>query len=328
VAAAGIAAAAALWLAVRAPGEVQRIAGDVEAVRLGRASTQTGAGRASTPTEAEDAWLLRSARSGEVKLEEARAALAPSTEAVWHGQRRSVELRSGSVTIDVEHRPGQHFEVRTPRFVVEVIGTRFSVDLGSVHTERGIVRVRALDGTLLAYVEAGKSWDLPAPPSAPDLPAPPPAPAAPARAPEPSEAPPPAERAPAPAKAPEMSAAGRLATARRALSQGDAAEARRVVEPAFKLGRPIAAEARALFAESFLVEGRYADAMDGYAILIRDFPTTPQAESALYAVAQLESEHGRPADARAAFARYLDRYPHGRFAKEANDRLARLPAPR
>ena len=127
----------------------------------------------------------------------------------------------------------------------------------------------------------------------------------------------------------DESAAGRLSRARRALAQGRAAEARRTVEPVFRLGRDLAAEARAIFAESFLIEGRYADAIDGYEIVIRDFRSTPQGESALYAVAQLKSEHGRPDEARAALARYLDRYPRGRFAKEAAERLARLsPSPR
>ena len=93
------------------------------------------------------------------------------------------------------------------------------------------------------------------------------------------------------------------------------------------LGRDVAAEARAIHAESYLSEGRYADAVAGYRIVFRDFPHTPQAESALYAVAQLESEHGRPVEARASLQAYLARYPHGRFAKEAADRLARISPP-
>jgi len=111
------------------------------------------------------------------------------------------------------------------------------------------------------------------------------------------------------------------------LARGNAGEARRLVEPIFHLGREIAVEARVIYAESFLVEGRYTDAVDGYETVVRDFPRTPQAESALYAVAQLDSEHGRAAAARAGLQRYLDRYPRGRFAREANDRLAGLTAP-
>jgi tetratricopeptide (TPR) repeat protein len=133
-----------------------------------------------------------------------------------------------------------------------------------------------------------------------------------------------------PPPAAEESAPLRLGRARRALARGNAGEARRAVEPLFRLGRDVAAEARALYAESFLIERRYADAIDGYQVVVRDFPTTPQAESALFAVAQLESEHDQPADARATLQRYLARYPHGRFAREAADRLAATspPAPR
>src|SRR6185369_16694524 len=108
---------------------------------------------------------------------------------------------------------------------------------------------------------------------------------------------------------------------------GDAAGARRAAEPVFRASRDIAAEARVIHAESYLIEGRHADAIEGYEIVVRDFAGTPQAESALFAMAQLESEHGRADDARATLRRYLTRYPRGRFAKEAADRLAGLPAP-
>jgi tetratricopeptide (TPR) repeat protein len=219
--------------------------------------------------------------------------------------------------------------VRTPRFVVEVIGTRFVVDLASVRTERGKVRVLSNDGAVIAEIAAGQSWQAPAE-----------APAGAADASNISQAHAPAAVAdPAPAipatqadlrggPGPDEGTEGaesRLARARRALARGKASDARRAVEPVFRLGRDVACEARAIHAESYLIEGRYADAIDAYAIVIRDFPRTSQAETALFAIAQLESEHGRPADARAGLQRYLARYPHGRFAREAADRLAGLP---
>jgi hypothetical protein len=232
-----------------------------------------------------------------------------------------VELREGSVTIDVEHRAGQHFQVRTPRFVVEVIGTRFTVDLAGVRTERGTVRVLGTDGAVIGYVTAGRAWTLPAATAQAAPTAPTEAP--PARPPAPSLT----LASTSPARAASDEGPARLAQARRALAHGNAGEARRLVEPIFHLGREVAVEARVIYAESFLVEGRYTDAVDGYETVVRDFPRTPQAESALYAVAQLESEHGRAAAARAGLQRYLDRYPRGRFAREANDRLAGLTAP-
>jgi len=310
-AALAMAAAVAIWIGVRRPQpEVARaivVGGDVTV--------------AAGPGEIGDAAVtVRSGRGGEVKLADAATALAPATEIVWRQERRIVELRGGSLTVDVAHRPGQHFEVRTPRFIVEVVGTRFSVDLAGVRTERGTVRVLSPDGKLIGYLEGGHAWTVPdgaAHGEAETVE--PPAP--------PAEAPAPPREPPAIAAAPgahEETAAVRLGRARRALASGRAAEARRIVEPLFRLGRDVAAEARAIAAESYLSEGRYEDAVERYRVVVRDFPSTPQAESALYAIAQLESEHGRPAEARATLQRYLDRYPRGRFAKEASERLARL----
>jgi TolA-binding protein len=314
----------------RAPAGPRVLSGDVVA------EPDTAAGAPESGL-AEPAVALRSARSGEVQLGDARAALARATEMVWRRERRRVDLRAGSATFDVEHRPGQSFEVWTPRFVVDVVGTRFSVDLGGVHTERGKVRVLSRDGQLLAYVEAGASWSFPvAPPPGPGASPTPPLPAAPAPAPPVAPAPPAPSEAP-PAAVPAAAASkptggengvARLAAARTSLATGDAAGARRTLEPLCRPGRAGAAEASALYAESYLIEGRYPDAEASYRALVRDFPRTPQAESALYALAQLASEHGRTDDARAAIARYLERYPHGRFAKEAAALEARLAPPR
>jgi ferric-dicitrate binding protein FerR (iron transport regulator) len=308
-------ASIAIVLLVRRPSpssEARVVSGDVAIAALSPAS--------------EEAFSVRSAGGGEVRLGDAKTSLALATALVWRRAARSVELRAGSVTIDVEHHAGQHFQVRTPRFVVEVIGTRFTVDLGGVRTERGTVRVFGADGAPVGYVTAGRSWTLPAPAPALSV-----SPVAPTEAPlapvlAPALSPSPMSVAPARALSDDGPAA-RLAQARRALARGNAGEARRLVEPIFPLSRGLAVEARVIYAESFLVEGRYTDAVDGYETVVRDFPRMSQAESALYAVAQLESEHGRPAAARAGLESYLARYPHGRFAREATDRLAGLTAP-
>ena len=310
-----MAAAVAIWIGVRNPSELSVIGGDVTVAAAPAAPGQQPGGGGAV--QAVQGMIVRSARGGEVKLADASTALAPATEIVWRHERRVVELREGSLTVDVVHRPGQHFEVRTPRFVVEVVGTRFSVDLAGVRTERGTVRVLSLDRKLIGTLEGGHAWRLPTPRAE----TPPPTPA---EAPEPPAAPPAIVAAPAPA---EDGSAIRLARARRALARGKAGEARRIVKPLFGLGRDVAAEARAIHAESYLSEGRHEDAVAAYRVVFRDFPLTPQAESALYAVAQLESEHGRPAEARTALQAYLARYPHGRFAKEAADRLARISPP-
>ena len=274
---------------------------------------------------------------GDVRLADAHVRLAGATEITWHESLRRLDLRGGRVLVDVEHKPGGHFQVRTPRFTVEVLGTRFAVDMDGVRTLRGVVRVIRADGTIAARVLAGQAWTM----DAPRLTAPVAHAEEPAitTAPAPIATPPSmpvATRAPTTAaglgrnrdghgrQAHASPVAATLGEARRALARGDAPLARRIVSPLFQQGRDVGVEARVLFAESFLIEGRYADAIDGYHVVVRDFPGTNQAESAEFAIAQLDSEHGKRADARAALRGYLDRYPHGRFAREAADRLTRL----
>jgi ferric-dicitrate binding protein FerR (iron transport regulator) len=304
-----VAAGVVIWIVLGGHPTERILAGDVAASPAG-----TGADR--------DAVTYRSARGGRVVLGDATTDLAASTEIVWRRKDRTVDLQRGRLTVDVQHRPDQHFAVRTGGFTVEVVGTRFQVDAEGVRTERGTVRIVDGSGRTLALVGAGQSWSRSAPVKSPGqtTPAQSPGAAATAEAPGLQPAAPalPEVRAQAPTPA------ERLTRARHALGAGRAPEARRVVEPIFHLGRDVAVEARAVYAESFLIEGRYTDAIDGYRVVVRDFNGTPQAESALYAVAQLESEHGRPEEARAALHGYLARYPRGRFAHEASARLARL----
>ncbi len=312
-AALAMAAAFAIWIGVSTRAELVRRRRRRDA-RGGARGIRAAARRRGASVQA---VIVRSGRGGEVRLADASTALAPATEIVWRHERRVVELREGSLTVDVAHRPGQHFEVHTPRFVVEVVGTRFSVDLAGVRTERGTVRVLSLDRKLIGTLEGGHSWTLPTP-HAED---------AAAHAGRGAGAARDAAASSPRRRRRDDGSAIRLGRARRALARGNAGEARRIVKPLFGLGRDVAAEARAIYAESYLSEGRYADAVAGYRVVSRDFPHTPQAESALYAVAQLESEHGRPVEARASLDAYLARYPHGRFAKEAADRLARISPP-
>jgi len=284
--AAGLAVAAAAGFCLVA------LRGRSDEVIAGDVAVERGAEVGAAPSVA-----FRSTSGGRIRLGDATVDLARATAVAWAAAPRRLDLGSGAVTVDVVHRPGQHLEVRTARFSVEVVGTRFTVDAAGVSCERGLVRVRRPDGRVAASLGAGEGWRLDEAPGAG----------------------PPANPA-----AVDPATGGGLAAARRALAQGDAAGARRLATPLFRLGREVAVEARVIVAESFLVEGRYADAIDGYELVVRDFPTAEQAESAAFAIAQLESEHGRAADARAALRAYMSRYPHGRFQPEAAARLRRL----
>jgi ferric-dicitrate binding protein FerR (iron transport regulator) len=289
-------------------------------------SSKAGGGQAQ-------AWAFHSIKGGTIRVGEATTNLAQRTDVAWTPAERTLTLIDGAVTVDVAHQVGRRFRVRTPRFIVEVVGTRFTVELSGVRTQRGLVRILRPDGAQIARVEAGQAWrDEPAAErSSATLVAPSEAP---------SSAPVGASsvkaagssvaitaRSPAPAPdspVARASTVNRLAEARHLLSRGDAASARRLAATLFRQRGDLAVEARVLFAESFLVEGRYADAVDAYRVVARDFPRSEQAETSLFTVAQLEGEHGRPSDTRAALRAYVSRYPHGRFAREVGDRLSRL----
>jgi TolA-binding protein len=284
------------------------------------------------------AWSFHSTNGGTIRVGEATTNLAQRTDVAWTPAERTLTLANGAVTVDVAHQAGRRFRVRTPRFIVEVMGTRFTVELSGVRTQRGLVRILRPDGTQIARVEAGQTWR--------DDPVAERASASLVATPQPAEAPSAgaagtlrakavvgvagaagafAARAPMTATpAVKPSTVNRLAEARHLLSRGDAASARRLAATLFRQRGDLAVEARVLFAESFLVEGRYADAVDAYRVVARDFPRSEQAETSLFTVAQLEGEHGRPADTRAALRAYVSRYPHGRFAREVGDRLSRL----
>lgn len=271
---------------------------------------------------------VRSTLGGVVQLGGPVVELAAGTSLRWHGAVRRVDLERGAVVVEVDPAQRLSFRVATPDFVVAVVGTRFRVDLGGVHTEHGRVRVLSRDGRTLALVGAGESWRLPTRAALPGptalAPTPPVASPAAVPAPEPTQVPGDATAATA---QDGRSAAQRLEAARRALGAGDAARARSELRPLLGGSRAIAVEAHVLLAESFLTEGRYGEAIKGYRAVERGFGGTPQAESALFAIAQLESESGSAADAVRALERYLARYPRGRFASEARQRLDRL-APR
>jgi hypothetical protein len=291
---------------------------------VARNSSPIVAGDVLVTEEREGVATMRSERGGRVQLDDVSAELAPGTELGWNRTQHELALHRGGVTVDRPDGAKGHVEIRIARFRVEIAGARFTADNRSVRAERGHLQVVRADGVITELSE-GETWreddhEQPAPPV--PAAARPEASAAPSLRPTSTTSP---RRVQSGASAgAEVAAAHRLALARQALGRGDAAGARGDVEPLFRLDGPVAAEARVLYAESFLIEGRYADAIEAYRVVTRDFPGASQAESALFAVAQLESEHGRAADAVGAFRRYLDRYPGGRFAREASERIARL----
>jgi len=306
VACAGVAVAAVVGLTTLRRQPYRLLGGDVVAA-------------SANPKDAAAAVRFQATAGGRVSLGMAVADLARNTELSWVRSKQVLTLVHGAVTVDVEHQNGRHFEVRAQGFTVEVVGTRFTVEATGVTTERGVVRVLGPDGQLIRRLGAGESWhqQVDEGHQVSLQPAIAPAPVALRTAGA-------GNLSPTRPKDAGVPVTARLDQARHALATGDAGLARRLVSPLFRQSHNTAVEARVLFAESFLVEGRYADAIDAYRLVARDFPRTDQAETSLFTVAQLQCEHGPGPDARGALRTYLTRYPHGRYAREAGDRLSRL----
>jgi len=267
----------------------------------------------------------------------ARMTLRPGT--------RTLVLSAGEADIEVTPGLPGHFRVVTPRFVVEVLGTRFVVDMQSVRTLRGRVHVLDGAGDELAVLSAGARWNLsegrPAAGTSPVV-----SPEAAAGAPStpepagPTDAPPgPATQAPSPPAAmgelrprgatqrkQPVPAAELLTRSRAALARGDARQARALAQHALASApsdRELAA-GHLLLADSLLVDGRPGDAVEAYRRVVKRWSRAPEAELAQFAIGQLLMERGAKAEAAVAFNDYLARFPLGRFVREAREHLALL----
>lgn len=77
------------------------------------------------------------------------------------GQRTTIFQRFGSLLLQVDKRPEQHFEVQTPFLAAVVKGTTFTVDVGgtgaSVHVSEGAVEVGALASGQVQLVRPGQT---------------------------------------------------------------------------------------------------------------------------------------------------------------------------
>lgn len=107
---------------------------------------------------------------------------------------------------------------------------------------------------------------------------------------------------------------------RRVIRAGNLADARKAIDDGRKLAsaKRDLAELGVLAAEAELAGRATKKAIDLYLAVVRDYPTTAQAEQALFAAAQLaarQPDAGYKADA--ILRDYLDAYPKGQFASDA-----------
>jgi ferric-dicitrate binding protein FerR (iron transport regulator) len=283
-----------------------------------------------------EASALRAPEGATLALAQASVALRPQTSVRWQRAERRLRLDAGSVLADVDPGVHQSFVVETSRFSVLVLGTRFEVSLDEVRVQRGRVRVLAPDGrVLVAALGPGERFALDAIPQGR---------AATVVGREERAASGAPERAPQvigmvakkPEAAPVQShaavvrgdAAELLGEARTQLGARQVARAQQQIDAALALSpsRSLRAEAMSLRAECALVEGDRGAAIDAYLHVAQEFGELPAGENALFAAARLELDRGHGMAAGHVLERYLARYPHGRFIKEATARLRELSA--
>jgi hypothetical protein len=296
---------------------------------------------ARRPVPIAEGQVVTAAAPGRVAFGGAQVAFGVGTSMRLHPAARALELDRGEA--DVEVTPGLpgRFRVTTPRFIVEVLGTRFVVTATTVRNLHGKVRVLDLGERELIVLQAGEEWSAPgtalgstaenspAKPSpalttnaAPRPEVPPSVAPAPAR--------PPLFSGPRPGPGPRHTAGELLARAKTALADGDVVTTRslltRVRGFSPSEGESIAAEQ--LLAHALLVEGRRDEAIAAYRRVARRSPGSVDGEAAAFTVGQLLLERGRAAEAEAVLNEYLARYPLGRFVREARERLTEIQSAR
>jgi hypothetical protein len=257
--------------------------------------------------------------------------LRANSDVSWDGPARTLSLQQGSVLIDVDPAKQRSFRVETQTFAVLVLGTRFEVTQSSVHVLQGRVsvtpKVPGGDPAPILLTAGTAHSDFALQPSAagepqhiPDL--------VPERTPRRSPSGPRAAPAHARAK-PErtIDASALLEQARSQLAARDLVQARATLALAAPhlQGPALRAQALSLEAECELQARQFAAARDTYLQVARKFSGLPAAETALFAAARIEAEHGEPARALELLSSYLAKYPRGSFVREAERRMKLLP---
>ncbi|HKP63858.1 MAG TPA: FecR domain-containing protein [Polyangiales bacterium] len=258
---------------------------------------------------------LQTHNGARVALAHAKVELSKETQARWDSRTRLVHLERGSLAADVDPTLHQSFGVVTARFSVHVLGTSFQVSREQVKVARGRVEVVSPQGQRLALLGAGESWRLPTQVASK------PVPPAPVTAPEPV-----AQVAPEVAvervQPSTLDVDAQLERARQALGQREVGRAQKLLGPVLtaSLSAKQRAEAWTLQAECALVAGDSRAAEAAYARVAQRFAALPAGENAAFAAARLSADR----NSERGLVRYLARYPHGRFVKEANARLREL----
>ncbi|MES1157736.1 MAG: tetratricopeptide repeat protein [Haliangium ochraceum] len=291
-----------------------------------QSAAHPGAAGAPVIDAVTEGQVVDAAEPGLVSFGGAEVRYRSGTRMSLHPAQRLLTLSSGEVDVEVTPgRPGR-FRVTTERFIVEVLGTRFSVTPNRVRTVQGKVHVldaHVLDGQQreLAVLGPGDAWDAPTDGAAPS-----PLPSLTEERGVGALLSPPPARPGAGRDATRAPGADVLTRSRAALARGEARQARGLAQGALASGKASGqvASFELLVADSLLVEKRIDDAIDGYRRVVRRNPRAAEAETAQFTIGQLLFERGAIVAATAALNDYLARYPVGRFVREAREDLIQL----
>ncbi len=319
-------------------------------LRIGDAAVQSG-----TVSESQ---VLESGKHGHIEVDLGTARVRMERDTRLRFDRLSeaelaLSLLKGRIDVDFHprHKGEQHMAIESLAARVQVVGTRFRVDvddLGNtqVAVREGVVEVVPRSGAATRRVAAGASTYVRADDGdeyeravrdqierdmrAVEAPKPGSSRAAAKAERKPdmafSEAEAEAGLEPAPAPAPRA-VARKLELARRLLRQGHHVAARArlrgLTEPPTPL--PYRVEALTLTAESYTAQGEIPRATQAYRRADEIAPTQPAGHNARFALARLLERyaHDRQAAA-AAYHRYLERAPDGALAAQAREALCRL----
>jgi hypothetical protein len=215
---------------------------------------------------------------------------------------RRLRLGTGSVDVDLPRKleAGKHLVIETPDAEVLVVGTAFTVEVGSesgvrathVSVRRGTVWIMQ-GGKQRAVLSAGDDWRSPI------------ATAMAAAAPLPRAEPAPAPETPAAGVARKSSVAARPAAGSRPADPGTLAEENRLFQAALAARNA----------------GDSSGAADTFASLLARYPRSVLREQALAGEFRALDRAGRSSAATVAARRYLSSYPSG-FARADAERVA------
>ncbi len=263
-----------------------------------------------------------------VSLAHAKLSVRGADSMTWSPENRVVSLRGGVADVSVDPNQHRSFQIVTPRFSVNVIGTEFQVAYDHVTVTRGRVRVSSPSGQPWAELGPGQSWSYVAPATGSEV-----TQAAPAGDPalEPADVPVGNRGASAPDVKPPSSAlstAELLARARHRLAAGEPRAALTDLDAVLAAGgsRGQQAEAYTLKADCALVQGDARAAVRQYLDVSRRFSGLRAAETALFAAARIEANGGNKASAKKLLLAYRERYPAGQFRSDVDARLRILEA--